>query len=198
MNWMTQVLVLFYRICTLKAQCSLSIKNPSEHTSPPTDTLSASLPQPYSGDAARYQEASKSFLYSSMCKLPFLLILQSVNIPTLPKTKEKRKRERPALVHRCVTPFLYSMVQKVPLWWKYHMKRESYLHKVQLSIAPPIPIIRDHLHDKVMLVVHKEARLQWANLILHTCLFMGTLENAYCVEVLIVWRQTSRQVYRQQ
>lgn len=90
MNWMTQVLVLFYRICTLKAQCSLSIKNPSEHTSPPTDTLSASLPQPYSGDAARYQEASKSFLYSSMCKLPFLLILQSVNILTL----HKRKREK--------------------------------------------------------------------------------------------------------
>lgn len=31
----------------------------------------------------------------------------------------------------------------------------------------------------------------------HMLIYLHT-ENAYCAEVLIVWRQTSRQVYRQQ
>lgn len=69
----------------------------------------------YHGTATRYQEASKSFWYSYMCKLPFLSILQSINITTLPKTEEIGDRVGSAFVHRCVIPSLYGIVQKVQL-----------------------------------------------------------------------------------
>lgn len=48
-----------------------------------------------------------------MCKLPFLLILQGINITTLPKIEEIGDRVGSAFVHRCVIPSLYVMVQKV-------------------------------------------------------------------------------------
>lgn len=67
----------------------------------------------YHGAAARYQEELKYFWYSYMCKLPFLLILQSINITTLPKTEEKGEGEGSAFVHRCVTPSLHGVVPKV-------------------------------------------------------------------------------------
>lgn len=67
------------------------------------------------GAAARYQETSKSFWYSYMCKLPFLLILKSTNITTSPKTEEKGEEEGSAFVHSCVIPSLHGTVQKVQL-----------------------------------------------------------------------------------
>ena len=87
MNRMTQALPLFYRICTLQALSSRGFKNPYEHNSPSTDTLSASLPHsPMLRAAAKYQEASKSFCYS------YTQVAFPVTITAPSKTEEKGER----------------------------------------------------------------------------------------------------------
>lgn len=161
---MTQALLWFCRICILKVSWDLSFQNPLE------DILILPWMHCLHGFPAVWHHGAAMVMSGNikvsliLLHVPFLIILQSMNSTAWPKTEEKR--EGAAFVHRCVTPWTDSLAWKCSSY-KNPMGKGKKIHTKYGSILPLL------FHpNEVMLVVHNKVRLQWANLIFHTCLFI--------------------------
>lgn len=162
---MTQALLLFCRICILKVSWDLSSQKPLEDPYPPGDALSAWLP--HSVTPWSCHEIPGNIKVSQIRHhVPFLFILQSMNFTALPKRAEKR--EGSAFAPTCVIPWIDSLVWKCSSY-KNTMGKGREIHTKCGLILPLLLLFHP---SEEMLVVHNKARLQWANLIFHTCLFI--------------------------
>lgn len=108
----------------------------------------------------RYQETSKSLWYSSLClSCSFCKAWTSQQHP-----KQQKKREGISICAQ----MCYS-INRQPSSYKNAMGKRRKIHTKCSSVLPLLHLFHP---DEVMLVVHGKARLQWANLIFHTCLFI--------------------------
>lgn len=157
---MTQTLLLFCRISILKVSPDPSLQSPLEDPCPPVDAFSAQLNIVWHHGAARVTSGNIK-VSLTLLHVPFLTILQSMN---LPKTAEKREGKS------ICAQMCHSLNRQpglgVQQLQKYNGRREENPQQVWFCFATPLP------SNEVMLVVYDKARLQWANFIFHTCLFI--------------------------